>query len=152
MELNNQITVHDQIFYNEEIHIKENDAITTKKCFVPTWNVSVDSCPYFTDNEPVDIANVTYPQNMTSISISNSDIKYQLHSNIKLNIPNSLEYLDLSNNVLYHLKSFFMSFPNLKSVTWSNNLYSFISNNFAQVAQNIENLILSRNLLGPLLS
>ena len=152
VELDYQHKWHDLHVYNNEIHVLEKDDVPAVKCPVPKWNRSNYNCPYFSDDRKVNYLNARYPLNVTSVSIVSSGIRYKVNFNASLTIRNKITEIDLSNNVIYFLDHFFMPLPHLKRLSLSNNFCSYISNNFFNVSENLEILVMSHNLLGSLLA
>ena len=151
--LSNQHAVHDPGLYNDEIHIRENQNTNEGFCIIPDQNKSID-CSNIADDEKVNITKFRLPKYLISIAFSNSNLKFKVEFNTSelIKIPFRLEYLDLSNNILYHLGPQFIQSKQLKHLDLSNNFCSYIAKDFFDVAPNLETVNLSHNNLGPILS
>ena len=152
--LNNQNIVHDPRLYNDEIHIKDNVDTNEGNCIIPNRNYSND-CLIIADDEKVQFENINLPKNLSAITISGSNLKFKLEYktgfSLKRELPFRLEYLDLSNNILYYLGRQFIK-TNLKHLDLSNNFCLFIAKDFFDMAPNLKTVNLSHNNLGLILS
>ena len=151
--LSNQHTAHDLRLYDDEIHIKENQDMNEGICIIPNRNDSND-CAYIADDENLYPQNFSLPKNLSAVMLSNSNLKFRIEYDVGFSytLHSRLEYLDLSNNILYYLGQQFVKSKQLKQVDLSNNFCSFIANNFFKNTPNLEAVNLSHNILGPTLS
>ena len=152
--LNNQHTSHELRLYNDEIYIKDNQNTNGGICMIPNRNYSNNDCKIIDDDEKVLNGNFRLPKNLSAVAFSNSNLKFKVDYDpgFPFKMPLRLEYVDLSNNVLYYLGRQFIEGKQLKHLDLSNNFCTYIAVDFFDAAPNLETVDLSHNILGRILS
>ena len=152
--LTNQNIVHDLYLYNDEIHLKDNQATDENNCLIPSQNSSSDGCKMFADDEKVRYDKFRLPTNLSVLALNNAGLKFKVEYApvLPFKLSLKLESVDFSNNVLYYLGRQFVDLKRLKHLDLSNNFCSFIEVGFFDAVPNVETVKLSHNILASVLA
>ena len=150
LELNSQFgSIGRFTDYNDELYIHEKNVSATDVCQCPSFPTKPNCTSY--KDKPLDFGTVALPNKLEVLNIRSSGLildRPQRPYPLQLNFTNSLRSLDISDNLMFSFRGYYLVFDKLENVKMSNNFCSYISKEFSLSSRNVKILDAENNKLG----
>ena len=150
LELSRQDFTHPISTFNNEMEITENKLDSSGGC--PVERKSLKRGCRLGKHKPIKLGDFTLPATLRMVGFSSSNLRYE-PSVVSLPLPlrNSVEYFDLSYNLIYKWSDPLVIFSDLKVLNLSHNFCYNITGDFFKNCPNLETFDASYNKIGPVL-
>ena len=133
--------------YNDEVSIQEKKVSATDECKIPPFPNKTNCKTY--EGKAIRLLDALLPERLEVVNARSSGLQFERTPLLgPFQDRNSISSLDISDNLMFNFSGFFLVLDKLEYLNMSDNLCSYISENFSLSFQNVKTLEAENNKLG----